>query len=157
LPPLTTENIFTSHSPPILPGKSLMRTFLPAALFLAAILGMLSPDAAGQQKAKEDPKAKNKYAPPAAVKPDAATLTKIAEKSAELKTAVEGLKAKKLPRDVVDEVEIYLKGAQNIVRFGEWYNKDSGKWALTTLDRGLERAKQAEGGKAVWRDRPGKW
>ncbi|HEY1191573.1 MAG TPA: hypothetical protein VGE74_28330, partial [Gemmata sp.] len=30
-------------------------------------------------------------------------------------------------------------------------------WALTTLDQGLARAKQAEGGKAVWRDAPGKW
>ena len=43
------------------------------------------------------------------------------------------------------------------MKFGEWYHKDSGKWVLTTLDRGLERAKQAEGGKAPWREQTGRW
>ncbi|MBY0459902.1 MAG: hypothetical protein K2V38_21495, partial [Gemmataceae bacterium] len=39
----------------------------------------------------------------------------------------------------------------------EWLAAGSVKWALTTLDQGLARAKQAEGGKPVWRDAPGKW
>src|SRR5262245_13385264 len=67
------------------------------------------------------------------------------------------LKEKKLPDDVFVEVAIYLKAAENIVRFEEWLHASSVKWALQTLDEGLARAKQAEGGKAVWRDAPGKW
>ena len=55
-------------------------------------------------------------------------------------------------------MEIHLKAAENIVRFEEWYAAASGKWALTTLDQGLARAKQAAAeGKPVWRDAPGKW
>ncbi|HEV3438842.1 MAG TPA: hypothetical protein VG122_15860, partial [Gemmata sp.] len=50
----------------------------------------------------------------------------------------------------------YLKAAENIVRFEEWYSDSSENWAIQTLDQGLERAKQAEGGKAPWRDSPGK-
>jgi hypothetical protein len=53
-------------------------------------------------------------------------------------------------------VDIYLKGGENIVRFEEWLAKDSVKWTLTTLDRD-GAGEQAEGGKAVWRDAPGKW
>ena len=34
------------------------------------------------------------------------------------------------------EVAIYLKAAENIVRFEEWYHANSGKWALQTLDQG---------------------
>lgn len=132
-----------------------MRSLLAIGLFLAAVLGTLGPDAAGQTKAKQDPKVK--YAPPAPVKPDEATLKTIAEKTKQMKGAVESLKAKKIPDDVLIEVEIFLKAAEYIVKFEEWYHKDSGKWTLATLDRGLERAKQAEGGKAVWRDQAGKW
>ena len=50
-----------------------------------------------------------------------------------------------------------MKGAENIVRFSEWYAADSGKWALTTLDEGLARAKQVEAGLFAWMNRPGKW
>ena len=134
-----------------------MRTFLPIGLFLSAILGILSPEAGGQTKAKVDPKAKNKFAPPAALKPDEATLKAVADKTAKLREAVESLKAKRIPDDVLVEVAIYLKGAENIVKFEEWFHKDSAKWTLAMLDRGLERAKQAESGKAPWRDQPGKW
>ncbi len=138
-----------------------MRTLLAISLFTAACLCILMPDLSGQQPDPKQPekkdKDKGKYDPPAAQKPDEATLKQIAEKTEQLRKAIDGLKAKKIADDVLVEVEIYLKGAENIVRFDEWYSKDNGKWALTTLDRGLERAKQAEDGKAVWRDAPGKW
>jgi len=109
----------------------------------------------GQQPGKKADK--NKFAPPAATRPDAATLKVIADKTAQLRKAVSDLKDKAIPDDVLIEVEVYLRAAQNIVRFEEWFHKDSGKWALTTLDRGLERATQAEGGKAPWRDETGRW
>ena len=129
----------------------MIRTFFAANLFVGTLFVIAMSGALGQQPAK------GKFDPPASMKPDEATLKVIAEKTEQLRKAVAELKAKKIRNDVLIEVEIYLKAAENIVRFEEWYHKDSGKWALTTLDRGLERAKQAEDGKAVWRDAPGKW
>jgi len=127
----------------LFPGASpVTRTLLAACLFAAAAFACLAAGTSAQQPpAKKQPK--GKYDPPAAKKPDAATLKLIREKTEQLRKAVDGLKAKKLPDDVLIEVEIYLKAAENIVRFEEWYHANSGKWALTTLDQGLERAKQA--------------
>lgn len=130
-----------------------------AALFAAAALVLSAAGLPGQQPGQKADKKndKNKFAPPPVTRPDEATLKVIAEKTAKLREAVAGLKAKKTPDDVLIEVEVYLKAAENIVRFDEWLHKDSPKWALTTLDRGLERAKQAEGGKAPWQDEVGRW
>jgi len=134
------------------------RLAIVACLFAIGLLATLSADAtaplAAQEKRKQP---KGKFDPPKLHKPDAATLKTIAEKSEQLRNAVAALKEKKLRDDVLIEVEIYLKAAENIVRFEEWFHANSGKWALTTLDQGLERAKQAADGKAVWRDAPGKW
>ncbi len=132
-----------------------MRSPLPAAVFAAAAVALFAAGVPGQQPGKKDDK--NKFAPPAATRPDDATLKVIADKTAQLRTAVAGLKAKAIPDDVLIEVEVYQRAAENIVRFEEWFHKDSGKWALTTLDRGLERAEQAQGGKAPWRDETGRW
>ena len=97
------------------------------------------------------------YDPPNVQMPDDATLKRISEKTEELRKAIGELKQRKIPDDVLVEVEVYLKGAENIVRFSEWYAAASGKWALTTLDQGLARAKQAEGGQPVWANVTGKW
>ncbi len=128
----------------------------PSILAISCALAV-SAAPAGQEAKQPVKKAQPKFAPPKLVKPDEATLKQIVDKTAELRKAVEALKVKKLPDDVFVEVAIYLKAAENIVRFEEWFNASSAKWAIQTLDQGLERAKQAEGGKAVWRDAPGKW
>lgn len=130
-----------------------MRALVALGLFAAAVavVAVSQPPvtvAQDKKKAKPDPKA---------FAPDAATLKQITDKTEELRKAVAALEAKKVPDDVLVEVAIYLKAAENIVRFSEWLNASSVKWAQATLDQGLARAKQAEGGKAVWRDAPGKW
>lgn len=130
-----------------------MPRLIPFALFLAAVAG----SAAGvpaQQPGPKDGK-KDKFAPPPVTKPDGATLQTIVAKTTQLRAAVADLKG--VPDDVRIDVEVYLRAAENIVRFEEWLHKDSAKWALTTLDRGLERAAQAKGGKAPWRDETGRW
>lgn len=136
-----------------------MRSLLAVALFaaVAACIAVSQPAETSAQDKKDDKKAQPKFDPPKAQKPDEATLKTIKEKTEELRKAVAALKEKKVSDDVLIEVEIYLKAAENIVRFEEWYAAASVKWALTTLDQGLARAKQAEGGKAAWRDAPGKW
>ena len=112
------------------------------------------PDRPGEEAAPQEEAAK---VDPKTFRPDEATLKQIQEKTEELRKAVAALKEKKIADDVLVEVEIYLKAAENIVRFEEWLHANSVRWALQTLDQGLERAKLAEGGKAVWRDAPGKW
>jgi hypothetical protein len=134
---------------------------LPAALFAAAAVALAATGLPGQQPAqkggKSDDKAKNKFAPPPVTKPDEVALEQIRLKTQKLNAEVARLRAAKVPDDVVIEVEVYARAAENIVRFDEWFSKDSVKWTQTTLDRGLERAKQAEGGKAPWRDEAGRW
>ncbi|MBA4066239.1 MAG: hypothetical protein C0501_21490 [Isosphaera sp.] len=135
-----------------------MRRLAALVLFAATGAGVVTADPAGQEpKAKQPEKKAQPKADPKTFIPDAATLQTIKDKTEQLRKAVEGLKAKKLPDDVLVEVEIYLKAAENIVRFEEWLHASSVKWALQTLDQGLDRAKQADGGKAVWRDAPGRW
>lgn len=137
-----------------------MRAIIAVTLFtaVATLVAVTEPalTAAQDIKDKKD-KTQQKFDPPKVQKPDDATMKTIAEKTVELRTAIAALKEKKIPYEVLIEVEIYLKAAENIVRFDEWFTANSGKWALTTLDQGLARAKQAEGGKAVWRETPGKW
>lgn len=136
-----------------------MRRIIAVTLFAAACAFAINTDISGQdskQPAKQD-KEKGKFDPPKATKPDDATLKVLAEKTEQLRKAVEALKAKQIPDNVFVEVAIYLKAVDNIVRFEEWFTAASGKWALTTVDQGLARAKLAEDGKAVWRDAPGKW
>ena len=132
-----------------------MRLLLAVVLVTAACVLTVNVDTLGQEK--KQPPAKKAKVDPKTFRPDAATLKQIQEKTEELRKAVAALKEKKIADDVLVEVEIYLKAAENIVRFEEWLHANSVKWALQTLDQGLERAKLAEGGKAVWRDAPGKW
>jgi predicted esterase len=132
-----------------------MRHLVSFPLFCAALLATLGAGVSGQQP--DAKKTQSKYDPPKAMKPDEATLKQIAEKTEQLRKAIEGLKVKNIPEGIQIDVKIYLKAAENIVRFEEWYSESSAKWAIQTLDQGLVRAKQAEGGKPVWLDTPGKW
>ena len=134
-----------------------MRTLAAVSLFAACVLGATAAPAGQDAKQPEKKKTQPKKVDPKTFIPDAATLAKIKEKTEELRKAVAALKEKKIADDVLVEVEIYLKAAENIVRFEEWLHANSVKWTLQTLDEGLERAKLAEGGKSVWRDAPGKW
>jgi hypothetical protein len=135
-----------------------MRSALAVALFavVVALVAVAEPAVTAAQDKKDDKKKQPKVDPKTFI-PDAETLKAIKAKTEELRTAVAGLKEKKLADDVLIEVEIYLKASENIVRFEEWLAANSVKWAQQTLDQGLARAKQAEGGKPVWRDAPGKW
>lgn len=135
-----------------------MRRLVAPLLFAAACGLALNPDVSSQEPKKQpEKKAQPKKVDPKEYIPDAPTLQQIKDKTEQLRKAVEALKEKKIPDDVFVEVAIYLKAAENIVRFEEWLHKDSVKWTQQTLDQGLERAKQAEGGRPVWRDAPGKW
>ena len=129
-----------------------MRSVIAAALFLAAVASVVisQPTESAAQDKKDEKKAQPKFDPPKLQKPDEATLKTIAEKTDELRKAIAALNEKKIADyAVLNDIEIYLKAAENIVRFDEWYAAASGKWALTTLDQGLARAKDAAPGTHV--------
>ena len=57
------------------------------------------------------------YDPPNIQMPDDATLKRISEKTEQLRQAISELKQRKIPDDVLVEVEVYLKGAEHCPLF----------------------------------------
>ncbi|MCU0702408.1 MAG: hypothetical protein MUF18_00265, partial [Fimbriiglobus sp.] len=82
--------------------------------------------------------------------PDDATLKKIQDKTAELKTAI--AKDKITNPDVL----VYLKAAEWIVKHGEWYTDKSAAQTVAVLDAGLERAKVGSKKQQPWLEVRGK-
>jgi predicted esterase len=101
------------------------------------------------------PSQAQKYDPPAAKTPDAATLKQIEEQTAKLKAAVAEA-APKLPELHRADLEVYVKAAEWIVRHNEWYTADSGKQTLAVLEQGIKRAESAAGGKTPWLEPKGR-
>ncbi len=90
-----------------------------------------------------------KYDPPKAKTPDAATLKLIEDKTAKLKEAVAAA-APKIDRIFRPDLEVYVKAAEWIVRHHEWYTANSGKQTLAVIDQGIKRAQSAMDGKTPW-------
>lgn len=139
--------------------QSRVRKLVAVSLLLVRVTaGLLAVAGIGQaQTAKSPAPPRQNFDPPGVMRPDAATFAEIDRKIAALTDAVAALKENGLPDEILMEVEIYLKAAENIVRFDEWYTAASGSWALTTLDEGLARARQAETGTADWINTTGQW
>jgi predicted esterase len=95
-------------------------------------------------------KPKGEYDPPDAFVPSAEQLQQIQRKTAQLAAKIAELRKDKKNHELLPDVEIFLRGAENIVRFKEYYSKDSGKWTLDVLDRGLQRAEQLAKGETPW-------
>lgn len=122
-----------------------MRRLIPLLVGCGFIVLLASPHTEAQ-KAKE----KGKYDPPGNLQPSDDVLKQIADKTAQLAAKVAELRKDKKHHKLLPDVEIFLRGAENIVRFKEFYNKDSGKWTLDCLDRGLERADQLARRETPW-------
>lgn len=99
---------------------------------------------------KDKKKEKGQYDPPEAFMPSADVLKQIETKTAQLAAKIAELRKDPKTHELLPDVEIYLRGARNIVRFKEWYNKASGQWTLDALDAGMKRADQLAQGKSPW-------
>ncbi|HZZ81654.1 MAG TPA: hypothetical protein VFE62_24340, partial [Gemmataceae bacterium] len=127
-----------------------MRKLLPLLLAAGFATCAISADPTLAQD-KDKKKEKAPYAPPDKLFPPSADVMKqIETKTVQLAAKIEELR--KNPKNVwlLPDVEIYLRGARNIVRFNEWFSKASGQWTLDVLDRGIERADQLAAGKSPW-------
>ena len=128
-----------------------MRWVLPFLLVCGFMFLLSEPErqASGVEQAQKK-KDKGKYDPPDAFAPSADVLKQIEIKTAQLAAKIAELKKDKKTHELLPDVEIYLRGAENIVRFKEYYSKDSGQWTLDALDRGLQRADQLAKGETPW-------
>ena len=128
-----------------------MRWILP--FLLACSFMIFSSNAGFTQDKKKDKK--GKFDPPPSFQPTDEQLLQIQKKTAELAAEIAHLRKRgdKATAIALPDVEIYLRGAENIVRFKEFYSKDSVKWTLAELDVGIDRAKQldVDGGRRVGR------
>ena len=113
---------------------------------LLLVCGFTFVPAADAQPKKE----KGKYDPPASLQPSAEVLQQIQEKTAQLAAKIGELRKDPKHHELLPDVEIYLRGAENIIRFKEFFHKDSGKWTLDALERGLVRAEQLAKGETPW-------
>ena len=95
------------------------------------------------------------YAPPPTVPQEDATLKLIASRTDELGKAITRLRSLGVKDPFLADVEIYHKAGVWMLRHGEYYNKDAGKWTLEVLDRGMLRAGQMARGEAPWANMPG--
>lgn len=78
----------------------------------------------------------------------------IVEKTQELDTALKALRPK-VPDDRLVDAEVYLKAAQYILRYDEFYSKTYAAQTLTVLDTGLERAREIATNDPKWTKRTG--
>lgn len=88
--------------------------------------------------------------------PDDATLTKIKEKTAELKKFIDQTVADKKQPYPDPDVAVYLKAAEWIAKHGEWFTDKSAQQTLDVLDAGMERAKAWAKKEHPWMDTRGK-
>ena len=127
-------------------GNGTMRKVLLLLIGCGFMILVASPQSADAQKPKE----KGKYNPPGNFEPPPEMLKQIQENTVQLAAKIAELRKDKKHHDLLPDVEIYLRGAENIVRFKEFFNKDSGKWTLDTLEAGMQRADQLAKGGRSW-------
>jgi hypothetical protein len=84
------------------------------------------------------------FAPPQAQKVDAKTRKDIQAKMIKLGDVLAELRRKGLDDPFLAEVEVFHQAAYWVVHHDEFFQPQSAQWTLDVLDRGLERAKQAE-------------
>src|SRR5262249_27581373 len=118
-------------------GRCLMT--MPRRPLALATLALLAATAAAFQ-----------YAPPPPVAPDAATLKAIDERGDQLTPALDGPRRKGVHDPALADVEVFHKAALWTKGHNEFYQKQSGEWALEALDNGLLRASQQARGETPW-------
>ena len=123
-----------------------MRRVIP----LLAICGFTILLAATPQADAQKKKEKGKFDPPESLQPTPDQLKQIEAKTAQLAAKIAELRKDKKTHELLPDVEIYLRGARNIVRFKEFFSKDSVKWTLAALATGLLRAEQLAKGETPW-------
>jgi len=119
-----------------------MRRILPLLIACGFTILPAGLQPASAQKGKFDPPGNNEL--PAEV------VQQIQEKTPQLAAKIAELRKDKKHLDLLPDIEIYLRGAENIVRFKEFYNKNSGQWTLDALEAGMQRADQLAKGARSW-------
>lgn len=108
--------------------------------------GANAPAATGAAQAKAAPAAQ-----PIQAKPE--ELAKIREKTAQIETLVRDLKAKRADPVMLTDVEVYAHAGKMLLDYPDMFtNQGAIDRAFTTLDQGIERAKQLAAGQPQWNE-----
>ena len=119
-----------------------MKHLLPLFALLACV-----PWIAGQTPAA--PKKKAPAPPPITAKPG--ELAKIRGKTTQLDALVRDLKAQRADAQLVTDVEIYAHAGRMLLEYPDMFtNQGAIDRAFTTLDQGIERARQLAAGQPKW-------
>jgi dienelactone hydrolase len=86
--------------------------------------------------------------------PTADERRQIGEKTAVLQAALDRARGRE-PDDLLVDAEVYLKAAEWIVRFDEFYTAAYVAQTVAVVDAGLERARQLQSGEAPWQRQTG--
>src|SRR5947207_2164210 len=90
------------------------------------------------------------FDPPPPNAPDDAARKALVQQCRKLFIEVESLRRLGVADPTLAEVEVYLKGVDWILKYNEFFHRDSAAWTREAIERGLERAAQAEKGQAPW-------
>lgn len=96
-----------------------------------------------------------KFTKPKTLQPTAEQLKSIQEKTRALGGLIGSLGKQGVRDPGLADVEIFHQAAGKIVAFGEFYSKDSVRWTLDALDRGMLRARLLATGLMPWTITPG--
>jgi len=131
--------------------KSLQRLF-PLSILVLALAARIgtaqqaapAPGAATGGKGRKAP-----TPPPIQAKPE--ELAKIKERTAQLDALVKELKAKRAQPELVGDVQVYAHAGHMLLEYPDMFaNQSAINNAFTTLDQGMERAKQLQAGQPQW-------
>lgn len=124
------------------------------SLLLAALIAPFAAHAANEDLPFAGPpvvQAGDRVPPPAPVTPSDQDLQAIKAKLAELKTALQALKAAKADDKLIVDAEAYGWVVENVLRVpGGFINKEAAGRCLAVLADGLRRASEIKAGTAAW-------
>ncbi|HVY70107.1 MAG TPA: hypothetical protein VHH73_09270, partial [Verrucomicrobiae bacterium] len=118
------------------------------------VLALANPPGIAQTPASPAPTSattpgRNAPPPPVQAKPE--ELTRIREKTGEIETLVNALKARRAQPELVGDVEVYAHAGRMLLEYPEMFGTQAAiDHALATLDQGIERGKQLETGQPQW-------
>ena len=128
-----------------------MRRFLPLS---ALVLSVLLQSAGAQQTAPSGARrgrGQGRGAMQAAIQAKLEELAIIKEKTEQIQSLVKDLKATGAKAELVDDVEIYAHAGQMLLEYPNMFaNQAAITHALSTLDQGIERAKQLQSNQPQW-------
>src|SRR5688500_7903378 len=131
--------------------RLLFCTALLTSLFVSTIHAQTTPAPASAQNAAAAKGSPKKKAPPPPITATPTELAKIREKTTQLDALVQELKRTSAAPELVTDVAIYAHAGRMLLEYPDMFtNQGAIDRAFTTLDQGIERARQLQARQPQW-------